>query len=237
MTSGTVSLNYITAIGNGDKGIDVDNTYAVLPKTVTAKNLNLYANNSNGLSVLSSGIITLGNINAQGNGLNGVYVNNDYGNTLINVLVSGDNYFWNSGADGLHIETSGKATLSGIDARYNGISGIYVTAPMGVSLSKAYIKASGQDGIYMMSGGAVTLTDVSSFANGMGDDSSGLHISMLTEAKVTIKNSAFMGNEGHGIYIAYMTENIPLPVLINTVYIGNDTDGNGDENLKVVNFY
>jgi hypothetical protein len=34
-----------------------------------------------------------------------------------------------------------------------------------------------------------------------------------------------------------MTENIPQPVLINTVYIGNDTDGNGDENLKVVNFY
>ncbi|MDK2979835.1 MAG: putative surface-exposed virulence protein [Chloroflexota bacterium] len=236
-TSGTVSLNNLTSIGNGNKGIEVDNTYAVLPKAVTAKNLNLYANDSDGLSVLSNGNITLSNINAQGNGANGVYANNDYGNPLVKVTLSGDNYFWNSGADGLHVETSGTATLSGIDARYDGSSGIFVTAPMGISLSKAYVKASSQDGIDLESSGAVTLTDVSSFDNVRGEDSNGLSINMHQEIPVVIRNSAFMGNEGHGIFIAYTTPHIPQPVLTNTVYAGNDTDDDGDANLKIANFH
>jgi hypothetical protein len=234
-TNGTVSLNYVTAMGNGDKGIDVDNTSAATPKAVTAKNLNLYNNGTDGLSVLSQGNITLSNINAQGNGLNGVYANNDYGNTKVKVMVSGDNYFWNSGADGLHIETSGMAALSSIDARYNGLDGIYVEAPMGISLSKTYVKASGLDGIRLDSSGAVTLMDVSSFANGTSDDNDGVLIIMRQAAKTTIKSSAFMGNEGHGIRIVYTVETYPQPVLLNTVYTGNDTNNSGDENLQITN--
>jgi hypothetical protein len=234
-TTGTVSLNNLTSIGNGNKGIEVDNTYAVLPKAVTAKNLNLYANDSDGLSVLSNGNITLSNINAQGNGANGVYANNDSGNPLLKVIVSGDNYFWNCGIDGLHVETSGMATLSGIDARYNGLDGIYVEAPMGIVLSKAYVKASAWDGIYLESSGAVTLTDVSSFNNGEGTNSDGIQILMAQNSIVTIKGSAFMGNEGYGICIFYQVEDMPQPLILNTVYIGNDTDKSGDKNLFITN--
>ena len=233
-TNGTVSLNYVTAMSNGDKGIDVDNTSAATPKAVTAKNLNLYNNGADGLSVLSLGNITLNNINAQGNDLNGVYLNNTAGDARVKVSVSGDNYFWNSGADGLHIGTKGTAALSGIDTRNNGVDGIFVNALKGISLSKSYVKNSGQDGIYLESNGAMALKDVSSFTNGSGSDGDGLRILAHQDVKVTIKSSAFMGNEGNGIYVFYQTENQPQPALTNTVYTGNDTDGSGDKNLKVV---
>ena len=233
-TNGTVSLNYVTAMGNGDKGIDVDNTSAATPKAVTAKNLNLYNNGADGLSVLSLGNITLGGINAQGNDLNGVYLNNTAGDDRVKVSISGDNYFWNSGADGLHIGTKGTAALSGIDARNNGVDGIFVNALKGISLSKSYVKNSGQDGIYLESNGAMALKDVSSFTNGSGSDGDGLRILAHQDVKVTIKSSAFMGNEGNGIYVFYQTENQPQPALTNTVYTGNDTDGSGDKNFKVV---
>ena len=233
-TNGKVSLNYTTAMNNGDKGIDVDNSGATTPKTVTAKNLNLYNNGADGLSVLSIGNITLAKINAQGNGMNGVYLNNTAGGDRIKISVSGENYFWNSGADGLHIETSGLATLSGIDARNNGLMGIYADAQKGINLSKSYVRNSGQDGIYLESNGAMTLTDVSSFANGNGSNGDGLRMLAHQDVKVTIKSSAFMGNEGNGIYVFYQTENQTQPVLINTVYTGNDTDSSGDKNLKVI---
>jgi hypothetical protein len=229
MTTGTINLNFITAMFNGSDGLSLNNTSALYPKAVTAKNLNLFNNGGNGMMAFSIGNVTLSNINAKGNGLIGVSVDSTSGSDLLKVTVSGENYFWNNGSAGLIIETHGTAVISGVDARYNDDYGLWVVADKGINFSNSYVSNSTLSGIYLESSNPIYVTGVSSFSNGEPiQKGAGLIVMTHNNAAVIIKSSAFMNNAGFGVLgYFYVDEPEPLLFLIDTVCIGNDTSGTG----------
>jgi hypothetical protein len=78
----------------------------------------------------------------------------------------------------------------------------------------------------------VTLNGVTSLRNGSDDDDGdGVHIKTKPTALVTIKGSAFMGNYGSGIYLAYRGSNWLTPIIQTTSYSCNDVDKDGNANL------
>jgi len=78
-------------------------------------------------------------------------------------------------------------------------------------------------GIYLESGGNISISSTLSLSNGYYDsDGDGLYIVASPTSLVTIKTSAFMGNEGNGIEVVGAN-----PVILSTWYFGNDTDGDG----------
>ncbi len=230
MTTGTINLNFVTAMFNGSDGLSLNNTSALYPKAVTARNLNLFSNGGNGMIAFSIGNVTLSNINAKGNGMIGVSVDSTSGSDLLKVTVSGENYFWNSGSAGLAIETHGLALISGVDVRSNDDYGVWVIADKGITLSKSYVRDSTLSGIYLESSSPVFVTGVSSFNNGEPIyNGAGLIVMMHNNATATIKSSAFMNNVGYGVLGYFYVDDMGQKLIfIDTVCIGNDTDDDGD---------
>jgi hypothetical protein len=229
-SNGTVSLTYVGAWYNGRDGIRIGNDDVHTQKTITLKNIDLIGNIGNGILLQSSGKVSVSNVKAQGNGENGLDLDNDDG--LGSITISGDNYLRENGGDGLTFSTNGTVNLSGITAQDNGNSGIAVDnwgAGL-ITLTNITVKDSGLTGIDIFSySGDVKLTNVCSFMNGTGSDGDGLFIWLNPDHKVTITKSSFMGNEGNGIEIQYMGAGGLPPVLSSVTYFGNDTDYDGTE--------
>ena len=61
------------------------------------------------------GAILASNIYARGNGGYGAYLDNEDG--IGSITLSGTNYMWENGVDGIRAVTTGSATISGVDAR------------------------------------------------------------------------------------------------------------------------
>jgi hypothetical protein len=103
LSDGQITLNNVTATGNKASGASLNNTYASLLVTKPGIKLtrvnNFNQNLSNGLNIISFGLVDLVNVTA---GLNG--------------------------ADGLHATTSGKFTLACSSLNNNGAHGWDVTA-------------------------------------------------------------------------------------------------------------
>ncbi len=172
-SKGVVSLSNITSTGsqNSGNGASIDNTVLspLLPKTVTLSGTNVFSGNSGvGLAVLSTGLITLNNVTAESNGLQGTYLSNSTATTPAGVTLTGTNKFnSNSGSVGLYIETRGLISIANITASsntagegaslYNNISG----ATAGVTLSGINTFSSNfTNGLTVISNGAITISNL-----------------------------------------------------------------------------
>ncbi|MFN3491289.1 MAG: beta strand repeat-containing protein, partial [Anaerolineales bacterium] len=185
LTLGAVTLSSITAQGNGDYGVYIDNAASPVPSAVNIKGVNVFSNNGNtGLNVFSAGAINLYNITANGNAAVsndvGVYLSNDTNPAKPqNVSLFGVNTFNSNAEGGLVIFTYGAVTLNNISAYYNGFDtvdgsgdGVYVDNDGGTLAKPVSLKGvnafHGNDGggLVVYSLGAVSVSNISANYNG-----------------------------------------------------------------------
>ncbi|MBL8092313.1 MAG: hypothetical protein JNJ43_18415, partial [Anaerolineales bacterium] len=104
-------------------GTYLDNTASTAFKAVTLTGVNQFiSNNSRGLHILSDGIVTLNNINANLND-DGIYINNTTSTPAkpMAVNIGGTNFINSNKGNGFVIQTHGVVTLNNITANFNGI--------------------------------------------------------------------------------------------------------------------
>ncbi len=185
--TGAVSLNNITAIGNGGyTGATVENEYlgASKPQTVTFLGTNnLSLNFSDNLAVETFGAITLNNMTANaslsGNGADLYYLSSA---TTGNVTINGINNFdFNSGF-GLNIRSSGTVIANNINAIKNvGSSGVIIrntasaSAPVTLNGTNV-ISGNGVDGIDIFTNGNAVISNLTANSNGSGLSEYGAYI-------------------------------------------------------------
>ena len=126
-TNGTVILNNLTAEGNGASntsggGVTVNNGAGL--KNVTITGFNSFNNNYDaGLSIISSGIVTLNNVTANNSARGfGVRIDNTASGDAKPkaVTLNGTNMFNNNWWDGLQIDSYGAITTNNLTANENG---------------------------------------------------------------------------------------------------------------------
>ena len=222
LTDGTATLNHIFATNNGMMGIQVGNTDSPTGKNVLLNNLRAQNNGQSGISVMTKGLITAKQINALDNAYSGAVFVNTFGSA--GVSLTGESFINGNGSHGLLVESLGMAIVSNVTADRNQGNGIRVWSGSGnITLNLVSVKYSGMAGIYLESGGNISISSTLSLSNGYYDsDGDGLYIVASPTSLVTIKTSAFMGNEGNGIEVVGAN-----PVILSTWYFGNDTDGDG----------
>lgn len=217
-SNGTVTLTSICADSNGDpgagvpngNGVFIDNSSATTPKTVTLLGNNGSTNSyDNGFYILTKGAVTLNNIDTDGNGEYGLFVDNNTNPAVPqNVTLNGYGNFNNNGFGGLHIETFGVVTLNSLYAENNNSNGIYIDNGTGATLAKAvtikgYVSAynNNGDGLSVNSLGAITLANLDASGNNFGATLS--NNLAPTPMPVMITGGAFTGNNdvGYGMWI------------------------------------
>jgi hypothetical protein len=179
---GVITLNNITALNNGlaavdgsGSGVDIVNAGGVLPKAVYVKGVNTFSGNDEaGLTVTSYGVISITKPTSDGNGMVGVYLDNDNGLVQSNVTISGYGVFngngaWGGTGDGLEVWSHGAITLTNITSQFN----------------KGYGAALNTIGLTTVH--AVTLTGTNSF-NYNGDSGSEAGVSINADGNITISN-------------------------------------------------
>jgi len=135
---GAVTLNNITAIGNGfgvadasGTGVYVANSGGTYAKPVLIKGVNVFNQNDNyGLTVNSDGAISVSKITASFNGGNGAWLTNGSSPVQSSVTILGYGVFESNGSagtanqTGLLVESNGNITLNYISANYNYGTGV-----------------------------------------------------------------------------------------------------------------
>ena len=128
---GAISVNNVNADNNGTYGTYLENDFLGAVGAVSVSNTAAYSpdfssNGGNGLYILSRGTITVMDLNAQGNGADGVYLNNTSnttGTAAVNLGTARANWTnwisWNTNS-GLEVYSNGLVTLSNLDAENNG---------------------------------------------------------------------------------------------------------------------
>lgn len=211
ISKGMVSLSNITSTGaqNSGNGASIDNTVLspLLPKTVTISGTNVFSGNAGvGLAVLSTGAITLNNVTAESNGLQGTYLSNSTAPTPAGVTLTGTNKFnSNGGVQGLYLETKGLISIANITASgntagegaslNNNISG----ATAGVTLSGINTFSSNfTNGLTVVSNGAITISNLTviSSQNGYGAslNNIGTPSNVATPKSVTLSSTNNISN-------------------------------------------
>ncbi|MDK2979661.1 MAG: hypothetical protein PWQ55_8 [Chloroflexota bacterium] len=233
-SANAVSLLYLNAYANGMEGIrmgDVeseDENAEYIGGKVTGKNLYLYGNGGDGMSINAKETISLNSIFANSNGGDGAHLRTKYGEG--DILINGNNYFWGNGGNGLYGWSHSNARVSGIDARSNGNYGIFMIAEFGqLSLDKATVQDSGNTGILVAGLESVKVSKVTSFANGIDSDGDGIFIYAAENTITSLNSSTFMGNGGNGIEVNYFAGAGLAPTISKTYYFGNDVDYDGTE--------
>jgi hypothetical protein len=188
---GAITLANITASGNGGYGANLDNYQ--LGEIPIAKPISLTGtstfnlNGDDGLRALSVGAITASNLNAHGNGDDGIHLDNQWGYAdypAAAVTVSGTNSFEENAVDGLRVYSFGPILASNISGNANGNDGTYFEtwgwwAPQ-----------------------SVTLTGTNTFTgNGDGVTLEGDGLRVYADGPITVSNIVATGNFEDGAYL------------------------------------
>jgi hypothetical protein len=190
---GVISVNSVTASGNGENGVVLDNCAflitdctAATPQSVTLTGTNIINDNdSTGLSISSKGAIKVNSITANDNGdfseEHGASLWNYYPSAVGGVTVSGTNQFNRNFDSGLVINTKGAISLNSLAASDNlfgdGVrlqNNASATSPQNVTLTGTNtFNGNYYTGIEIVSYGTVSLANVSSNNNGTSLSSGG----------------------------------------------------------------
>jgi len=247
-TKGTVLINSLEASGNLWDGAWIDSSIDTgSVKSVTINKSKFEGNGTTGLEVYVFGNITVNNLTANDNAGRGAVLFNHYmgANGTVTLLTTlGANTLNYNGGAGLYIESDRAVILNNVTASHNGWIGIYIENSAGaaapVTLTKVTTHYNLSDGIQVTSNGNITLTNAVSMFNGWDDPMTpaievghGFNfINTNVLAKTTITNSVAIGNTGNGIRLVKFDDG--LFILTNTLYFGNDTSGEGYNNLQII---
>lgn len=198
--------------GSGGDGVYLDNNDGFLPRSVVVStNDNFQWNEGYGLYVESLGAITVSNLFAEGNDLDGVYLSNIFAGAVGGITLNGTNEFWGNTGNGLTAYSYGAIKANNLSAWGNGGDGVHLDNDWPASTT----------------GATVTLTGFNDFGNNGGD---GLYI--LSWRAVTLSNLESYGNEARGVYINNLDAGTVSPQNV-TISGTNEFDDNWLEGLLV----
>lgn len=222
-SKGQITLNNISANSNGNVGASLNNIISPTAAGVTLTGTNYLNDNFyTGIIVQSSGIVTMNNVTANGNGASN---SSGYGMSISNgglvnfkgVTLTGNNFFSNNYEDGLVIISSGVVTLNNITASNNerghGVridnTASGVASPKAVTLNGTnQFNNNWYIGLQIDSNGAITTNSITANENGQGGFSllgSGVDLNndgANTPQKVTLKGSNnFNDNDETGLHV------------------------------------
>lgn len=150
-----ITLNYISASGNGDTGIFIDTSHS--SSTITIKNKyktsvgDFSYNGGDGINILTKGNIYLYNVKAGSNGGSGLNLDTcllegeeclGYGKIYVKSYYGQMNEFDNNHDYGLYIESGMSVSLLNIQANQNGFSGLYVNNSLETGVQPVTLTAS-----------------------------------------------------------------------------------------------
>ena len=238
---GAITLSNVIASGNGTDPIEnefgayLSNSSITqptqVPQGITVVKSSFDNNDDYGLVVFSQRKITLTSVNASGNKVMGMQVDNSLSTVSSPVVINGASQVNFNGvnaidAPGLGVYSLGPLTISGVSASWNFNSGIRVLtiASTGVTITNSQVDNNRSYGIYIGSStfkaGLVTLSGVRVFANGFEDDAPGVYI--ISNNKVSFSGGYYMGNAGAGIYLDLYGGAASYSIAPTVVLIGND---------------
>jgi hypothetical protein len=167
VSNGAVTTSNLTASGNNTRGIDIDNSSAPTPLAVTLNGTNIFNQNmSDGLKVISKGLITVNNLTGNTNGGYAADLFNQAGGSAFGVIMKGYASF-NANAYGLQVVTSGAITGANLNIS-NSTTGKGAILDNSVSTTFSTVKLTGtntfngnnMNGLSVTSAGAVTLNSI-----------------------------------------------------------------------------
>jgi hypothetical protein len=253
-SKGAVTLTDVTSNNNiNGAGVDINNSNASKAQIVKITNGVFNSNASSyGLTLYSLGTATLNGVQANLNGIDGVYINvcvydggipGCKGTGNISVIGS-DNQFNNNGSNGLYLALRGSVNLLNIVADNNGIYGLMVDGDEQNSIGDVTLNASagktnsfsgnGNEGITVTSHGNITLQRFLANNNNATGGSSGVWLensSGPANKKVVLGYAEINDNQMDGLYIA-CTGPVTLTsvqVLRSSKHFWEISDTNGDK--------
>jgi hypothetical protein len=166
-TSGAITLSNV--IGNGNLGgAELDNHSSTTHAGVTMNGVNSLSGNSGGMTIFSTGPVTLSGITADNNTSWGIYISNYDGSTLEQKISLSKINIRNNGGDGLYIDSNGSLTLSGVVSMLNTGKGIniFYSHNYKVTILNSVVAANSLVGVYANVGSnTLTLTNTLIFGN------------------------------------------------------------------------
>ncbi len=222
---GTITVSsYVQANNNlGGAGIDLYNQSSTSAKSIIVNNAETNGNFTNGVSIYANGTVTLSNLEGSDNGDSGLYVDNIFGLFNGNVTMTGYNLFTNNNDYGLEIYTPKAASVSGVTAEYNGLSGIYIESASGTTkVLNSILRYNEGNGVEINANNAVYLSGVKSLSNGiLSTSGSGLLVD-TGGFNLTLRDSAFIGNYDYGFDYGIGAGVLSMT---NVGYFGNNLGG------------
>lgn len=183
LTYGAVTLNNLTAYGNGfdtidssGDGVRIINSGGTLARPVSLKGVNTFNNNNgSGLVIYSLGAVSVSNIAANSNGVYGAEIQNDFSLFQSAVTISGYGAFDNNIFSGLFIQSNGAVTTTNLSAQDNAGYGVYIdtigiTKPQAVNLkgNNTFISngdAGTESGLVVYADGNITVNNLTANQN------------------------------------------------------------------------
>jgi hypothetical protein len=230
-SAGAVTVNNITAMGNGDTnlasaegfGVYINNAVSAgVQQAVTLKGTSSFNGNMDyGLKIESYGSVTLLNVTATDNGTldtnadgNGMLITNTGGTLAKPVTLTGFNVFNGNAVHGADIQASGAVLLNNITANDNG----------------KFTLGTFGDGLQVQNAGGasatpVTIKGVSTFNS---NDGNGLNI--LSDGVVSISSITASYNGNIGTNISNTNPSIQSNVMLSRYGVFND---NGQTGLSI----
>jgi len=220
-SNGLITLNNVIASGNGygghgssldlngcptsnncyGEGVYLDNTTSLGTPGIVLKGMQQYFNNTgNGLTIKTKGAVTGANLNAMGNGLYGVYIDNcnytiiDFETADIDcqitsglgITLTGSSTFNNNGADGLRIFSGGVITISNITAIGNGLN---PSRPHDIDPYSGYLLYGGSGkGVFLDTSGALTAKTITVSGTNLFNQNASTGLFINSRGAITLSN-------------------------------------------------
>jgi hypothetical protein len=231
---GAIKVNKVTANSNGGDGANLENQYGFMNSAITLTGYGIFNNNlDDGLDVLSNGALTMSNLTANFNTIDGVKLDN-YSDTLTPVTVTllGTNTFNGNQYDGLTVYSDGQITLNNITANdnVNGYGAYLNNTDYAIPMLLRGITVNGSntfvnnnlDGLSFEATGNVSLTRISADLNNDGVGGAPLSVGVrgIAGGTISLTCGSMNFNEGAGYDL---TAGAGLAVTLKGVY----TYGNG----------
>ncbi len=223
---GSITVNNVEASGNTEGGARLQNgnisLLTQIPQgIVVTKSTFNNTISGRGLVIESLRKITLSNINASGNGDDGVSALN-LGSTVNSpIVVTGVNRMSNNAAIGIGLYSNGTVTASGLVTIANSTRGIEILSLGLVTLTNSQAVDNQYRGISIESNGNTIISGVQTIQNGAGVDGQGIYLT-LSAGRLYISNSIIMANSGLGLYADVVNPSTDVVIASTTLIMGND---------------
>ena len=228
---GAITVNNVNANNNGEEGMGLWNSFPGAVGGVSVNNTPTYLpsfnnNGGHGLQIYSGGAIAIMDLDAQNNGLDGVYLNNRVGTGTVSLgtaRANWSNWLNNNHLSGLEVYSKGTVTLANINAKYNGyydsialisygygayVDNTYSTTAVGITLNGNNVfNGNHAGGLYLHSNGAILANAVTANNNSGGKGASFMNnANPATPQTVTLTGSGngngnFDNNGNTGLFV------------------------------------